>query len=61
MNNNFFKNINMLKYKAHLSLYNTIHQWVHVLGIEGVFQCRHLIYTAAQGPDIWLETEKLNP
>lgn len=47
----------LFKDEAHLSLYNAIDQWVHVSGIEGMFQCGHFIHTATQGPNVRLEKE----
>lgn len=40
--------------ETHLSLNNAINQGVHVSGIKSMFQRRHFIYTATQGPHIGL-------
>lgn len=41
--------------RFYLPFNNPVSQGVHVLGIEGMFQCSHLINTAAQGPNIRLQ------
>lgn len=42
----------------YLSFNNSVSQGIHILGIEGMFQCSHLINTAAQGPNIRLKKGK---